>query len=87
MKDAQAVEAYPEGPLRAALHLLVLPHKAVLLLLPIPGLVADRLHVLLILTAHTLHLFGHGHNHLQTCCCFVRPKVCSEFDEDDRLQW
>ena len=77
---------YPESPFSAAFHFLVLPHQTVLLFLPIPGLIANGLHVLLIFTADALHLFRHWHDHLQACCSFVRAEICSHLDEDDRLQ-
>lgn len=78
--------AYPKGPFSAAFHFLVLPNQAMLLFLPVPGLVANGLHVLLILTADALHLPGHGHHHFQARSCFVASKVGSHLDEDDRLQ-
>ena len=80
------VLAYPKGPFSAAFHFLMLPNQAMLLFLPVPGLVANGLHVLLILTADALHLPGHGHHHFQARSCFVASKVSSHLDEDDCLQ-
>lgn len=78
--------AYPKGPFNATFRFLVLPNQAMLLFLPVPGLVANGLHVLLILTADALHLPGHGHDHFQACSCFVASEVGSHLDEDDCLQ-
>lgn len=80
------VMAYPKGPFSATFHFLMLPNQAMLLFLPVPGLVANGLHVLLIFTADALHLPGHGHHHFQARSCFVASKVGSHLDEDDCLQ-
>ena len=85
-ENTLGVAAYPQSPFSAAFHFLVLPDQAMLLFLPIPGLVANGLHVLLILAADALYLFRHWHNHLKSCCCFVRFKVCPHLDENDSLQ-
>lgn len=77
---------HSQSPFCVALHLLVLPHKAMLLFLPVPGLVADGLYVLLILATDPQHLSGHGYYNFKACCCLVGGEVCSDFDEYHSLQ-
>lgn len=43
-------------------------------------------HLFIILAGDSLHLAGHGHHHLQPSSTLFMCKLCTHFDEDDRLQ-
>ena len=64
----------------------MLPDQAMLLFLPVPGLVANGLHILFVFAAYTLDLLWHRYNNLKPSSSFVSAKVCSDLDEDDGLQ-